>query len=128
MHIGSKGGDDDPLVTVAELTVKAFRHHGFAGGIAAAFHIGGISQQSQNTLVAQFAQPGQVDHAVSRGGVDLEVAGKDHSAYRGLDGKGHSICDGMVHMDKFHRKATGFHSVAGFVGDELDLVGKAVLL
>ena len=33
VHIGSEGGDDDPLVAVAELPVQTFCHHVFAGSL-----------------------------------------------------------------------------------------------
>jgi len=127
VHIGGKGGDDDPLVAVAELPVQALGHHVFAGGIALALHIGRVGQQSQNALIAQFSKPGQIHHAVGRGGVDLEVTGHDHSAHRGLNGKGHGIRNGVVHMDEFHAEAACLDHVAGLVGNELHGVGEPML-
>ena len=127
MHVGSEGGDDDPLVAVAELPVKALRHNVFAGGVALTLHVGGICQQGQYALIAQFAEPGQIDHAVLGGGVDLEVAGEDYGAHRRPDGQGAGIGDGMVDVDEFHSKATGLHGIAGLVGHQLDLVGQTVL-
>ena len=79
-------------------------------------------------MVAQLTEPGQVDHTLGRGGIDLEVAGKHHSAHRGFHCQGAGIGDGMVHMDEFHGKAAGLHGFAGLVGDELYLVRQAVLL
>ena len=128
VHIGGEGGDDDPLVAVAELPIQTFGNQCLTWGVAAALDIGGVSQQGQNTLVAQLTQTGQVDHAVRGGGVDLKVTGEYHSAHRGLDGKGHRIGDGVVHMDEFHGEASGLDHIAGLVGDQLDLVGQLVLL
>ena len=58
VHIGGKGGDNDPLVTVFKLSVQSFGNHVFAGGVATPLHIGGVTQQGQNALVSQLAQPG----------------------------------------------------------------------
>ena len=85
VHVGGKGGDDDSLVAVAELTVETLCHDVFAGGVAAALHVGGVCQQGQNALGAQLAESCQVDHAVLGGGIDLEVAGEDDHAHRGMD-------------------------------------------
>ena len=128
VHIGGKGGDDDPLVAVFELPVQAVGHQVLTGGVALALHIGGIGQQRQHALVAQFSQPGQVHHAVLSGGVDLKIAGEHHRTYGGADGEGHSVGDGVVHMDELHSEAPGLDHIAGLVGDELDLVGQLVLL
>ena len=128
VHIGGEGGDDDPLVTVAELPVKTFGNGVLAGGVAAALHVGGFGQQSQNPFVAQLSKTGKVDHAVGGGGVDLEVAGHHHGTHGGLDGESHRIGDGVVDVNELHTEAAGLHHLAGLVGDELHLVRQPVLL
>ena len=90
-------------------------------------HVGGVRQQSQHALVAQFTQPGQVNHAVLCGGVDFEVAGEYHRTHRGMDGEGHGIGDGVVDVDELHGEAAGLYHVAGLMGNQLDLVGQPVL-
>ena len=128
MHIGSKGGDNDPLIAVFKLPVKTLGNDVFTGGIALTLHIGGVGQQCQNTLVAQLTQTGQVDHAVGGSGIDLKVAGHDHSAHGGVDGKAHSIGNGMVHMNKFHAEAACLYHITGLMGVQLYHIGQTVLL
>ena len=61
-------------------------------------HIGGVRQQCLDALLPQLAEAGKVDDLpVDGGGVDLEVAGVDHGAHVGVDGKGHGVGDGVVH-------------------------------
>ena len=128
MHIGSKGGDDDALIAVFKLTVQALCYHIFAGRIACAFHIGRVGQKCQHTLVAQFAQAGQIHHPIGRSGIDLKIAGHNHCANRGFDGKSHSVGNRMVYMDEFHAEAACLYHITGLMGDELYGIGKLVLL
>ena len=96
---------------------------------AGALHIGGVGAQRQDPLLAQLAEAGQVDHlAVDRGGVDLEVAGMDHDAHLGVDGKGHGVGDGVVHMDEFHGEFACPDGFARVHGDELGGFHQLVLL
>ena len=128
VHIRGKGGDDNAIVAILELPVKALGHPCFAGGVAGTLHIGGVAQQRQNALVAQFTEPGQVDHTACGGGVDLEVTGHYNRANRGLDGKSHRVGDRVIHADELHGKTAGLYHIAGLVGDKLDLVGQLVLV
>ena len=95
--------------------------HGlFRRGEAGPLHVGGVGAQAQHALLAQLAQAGQVDDLpVNGGGVDLEVAGVDHGAHLGVDGEGHGVGDGVVHMDELHVELAGPDSFAGLHGDEL---------
>ena len=127
MHVGGEGGDDDSLVAVAELPVKAVGDHVFAGGVALPLHVGGVRQKRQHALISQLAQPRQIHHAVVGSGVDLEVAGEYHCTHGGADGEGYRVGDGVVHVDELHGEASGLHHVTGLVGDELDLVCQPVL-
>ena len=127
MHVGGEGGDDDPLVAVAELPVKAVGDHVFAGGVALPLHVGGVRQKRQHALISQLAQPRQVHHAVVGSGVDLEVAGEYHCTHGGADGECYRVGDGVVHVDELHGEASGLYYVTGLVGDELDLVCQPVL-
>ena len=126
VHVGGEGGDDDPLVAVAELPLEALGHQILAGGVAAALNVGGVAEHGKDTLGAQFPQTGKIHHAVFRGGVDFEVAGHNHGANGGVNGEGHRIGDGMVHMDELHLEHTGLDHIPGLVGDEFDLVGQLV--
>ena len=112
VHVGSERCHDDALVAALELPVQGIAHLALAHGDARAFGVGGIHQQQQDALLPQFAQTQQVDHpAVDGGGVDLEVAGGQHHAQRGLDGKGAGVGDGVVHMDELNLEAAGLHLV-----------------
>ena len=122
--VGGKGGDDDPLVAVLELPVKALCHLSLRGGVAGPLHIGGVAQQSQDALLAQLAQTAQIGDALRGGGVDLEVTGHHHGAHRGLDGEGHGVGDGVVHVDEFYLEAPGLDHLAGLMGEHLHLAGQ----
>ena len=129
VDIGGKGGDDDALLAAGEQPLEGLAHNGFAHRIARTLHIGGVGQQRQHALLAQFAEAAQIDHlAVDGRGVDLEVAGVDNDAHAGVDRKGYGVGDGVVDMDKFHIEFTGADHLARLNGDELDGLGKAVLL
>lgn len=45
-----------------------------------------------------------------------------------MDGKGHGVGNGMVHMDELHGEAARLYDVAGVMGHELRLAHKVVLL
>ena len=128
VHIGGKRGDDNTLIAVFKLTVQAFGNHIFAGGIAGPFHIGGVGQKCQHTLVSQFTQTGQIHHPIGRSGIDLKITGHNHRADRGFDGKSHGVGNGMIDMDKFYTEAAGLYHVTGLMGDKLYGIGKPVLL
>jgi len=129
VHIACKGSDDDAFLTALEKCVKGIAHAALTAGIAGTLHVGGVGQQGQHPLVAQLAQPGQVDHAaLDGGGVNLEVTGVDAGSHRALDGKGHRVGNGVVHMDEFHGEFAGLDHVARLAGDDLGLVQQPVLL
>ena len=126
--VGGEGGNDDPLVAVLELPLQPGGHQGLRGGVARPLHVGGVAQQGQYALLAQLAQAAQVGDALRGRGVDLEVAGHHHGAHGGLDGKGHGVGDGVVHMDKLHLEAAGLDDLPGLMGEQLDLVGQVEFL
>ena len=129
VHVGGEGGDDDALLTALEQSVEGGAHAALGAGVAGALHVGGVGQQGQNALVAQLAQAGQVDHAaLDGGGVDLEVAGVDAGAHGALDGKGHRVGDGVVHVDELHGEFARLDHISRLAGDELGLAQQAVLL
>lgn len=79
VHVGGKGGNDDPLITVLEQLVKPLKHPGLGIRIPGPFHVGGIHEQGQYPLPAQFAEPGQIRHfSLQRRHIDLEIPGLDH--------------------------------------------------
>ena len=129
VDVGGEGGHDDAAVTALELPVERVAHLALAHGDARAFGVGGVHHQQQDALFAQLAQTGQVDHfAVDGGGVDLEVAGGDDHAQRGLDGKGAGVGDGVVHMEEFHLKTAGLDLVAVLFHGDLGFFQVLVLL
>ena len=64
----------------------------------------------------------------SMGGVNFEVAGVDNSAHFRVDGKGHGVRDGVVHMDEFHGELARPDAFASLHGDELRGLHQLVLL
>ena len=72
-------------------------------GVAGALGVGGIRQQGQHALLAQLGKAAQVDHgALGRGHVNFKVAGVDNGPRRAVDGQGHGVGDGVVHVDELH--------------------------
>ena len=129
VHVGGEGGDDDPLLTAPEEGVEGGAHAALGAGVARALHVGGICKEGKHPLLAQLAQTAQVHHApLDGGGVDLEVAGVDAGARRALDGEGHRVGDGVVHVDELHSKPPCLHRLPRLAGDELGLVCQVVLL
>ena len=129
VDIGCKRSDNDAVITVLEMADKALANHFFGRGKTGALHVGGIGTQSQNALLAQFAKASQIDDlAVDGRGVDLEVAGVNHGAHFGVDGKGHGVGDGVVYVDELHGKLACADRVACVHGDEFGGLGQAVFL
>ena len=129
MDIAGEGGDDDALLAAGELPLEGGAHGALGHGVARALHIGGVCQQGQHAVPAQLAEAGQVDDlAVDGGGVDLKVAGVDHGAHAGMDGEGHRVGDGVVHMDELHLELAGANGLPGLHHMELGAAQEPVLL
>ena len=129
VDVGGEGGDDDTLVAILELAHEGGAHHLFGGGEAGTLHVGGVGAQTQDPLLAQLTQAGQVDDLpVNGGGVDLEVAGVDDGAHLSVDGESHGVGDGMVHMDELHGELACPDALARLYGDELGGFHQLVLL
>ncbi len=129
VHVAGEGGHDDPLVAPGELPLKRGAHGALAHGIARALHVGGVRQQRQHALLAQLAEARQVDDLPIDGrGVDLEVAGVHHRAHPCVNGEGHRVGDGVVHVDELHLELAGPHRLARLHGDQLRGAGQPVLL
>ena len=129
VHVGSKGGDNDALLAPPKQGVEGGTHAALRPGVARAFHIGGVGQQGQHAFLTQLTQTGQVHHpALNGGGVNFKVAGVDTNACRTLDGEGHRIRNGVVHMDKLHAEPPRLDQISRLTGNELGLAQQAVLL
>ena len=130
VDVGRKGRNDDALVAGAgKQAADTGGHLLFGSGKARALRVGGVAQQCQHTALAILGQGGQVGHtAGQRGVVDLEVAGLDDGAGGAVDGKGHGIRDGVVHMDGLHGKAAQLDLLPGGDLHKLGLAGQAELL
>ena len=129
VEVGGEGGDDDALfVRPAEQVRKALGHLLLGGGEAGALGVGGIAQQRQHALGAVLREGGQVGGPAGEGGVvHLEVAGLDDDARRALDGEGHRVGDGVVHMDGVDGKAAQLELAPGGDLHQLGAAQQAVL-
>ena len=129
VDIAGKGGDDNALFAAGKLPDEGLAHGPLAHGVARALHISGVRQQGQNSLVTQGAEAGQVDDLpIDGGGVDLKVAGVDNGAHAGVDGEGHGVGYGMVHMDELHLELARPDGAARLHSDDLGGVQQAMLL
>ena len=93
--------DDDPAVPGRlEETVEAVADGRLTGRIAGLDGVRGVREVTQDPFLAEFREPGEVDHAaVDRGGVDLEVARMDDGADLGGQREGQRVGDGVVDVD-----------------------------
>ena len=130
VDVRRKGGDDDALVLrPGKEIADAGGHLLLGGGKAGLLGVGRVAQQGQNALLAVIGQGGKVGGAAGqRGIIDLEVAGLDDGARRAVDGEGHGVRDGVVHMDRLHRKAAQLDLLSGGDLHELGLARKAEFL
>ena len=115
VDVGREGRNDDALVLrPGKQAADTGGHLLLGGGEAGTLRVGGVAQQSQHTLLAVLRQSSKVGGAAGqRGVVDLEVAGLDDGASRAVDGKGHRIRDGVVHMDGLNGKAAQLDLLSG---------------
>ena len=68
--------------------VEARADGAFAGRVAGAVDVGGVLQQAEDALLAEFGEGLQVEGlGVGRGEIDLEVAGVDDDADGSVDGE-----------------------------------------
>ena len=74
---------------------RSWRRSLFRRRIALPLDVRRVAQQRQHAFFAERAEAGQVDHAVFRGGVDLEVARHDDGADRRFDGERNGVGDGI---------------------------------
>ena len=130
VDVRRKGGDDDALVLrPGKEIADAGSHLLLGGGKAGLLSVGRVAQQGQNALLAVIGQGGKVGGAAGqRGVIDLEVAGLDDGARRAVDGEGHGVRDGVVHMDRLHREAAQLDLLSGGDLHELGLARKAEFL
>ncbi len=130
VDVGREGGDDDaPFARRLEQTVEAVADGGFTGGVAGLDRVGGVCEVTEDSLLPQFGEPGEVDHAaVDRSRVDLEVAGMDDRADVGRQREGQSIRDGVVDVDGLDVELAEFEPVARFDLMELCALQEAVFL
>ena len=82
-----------------------------------------VREQRQDALLAQLAQAREVYHLALDGrDVYLEVAGVDDGAYGHLDGQGHGVRDGVVHVYHLDLKAAELEPVARLLREDLRVV------
>ena len=129
IHIGGKGGDNDPLLASLEQFIEAGPHGPFRPGVAGAFHIGGVGQHGQDPLLAQLPQAGEVhDFSLDGGGVNLKVPGVDHHAHGTLHREADRVGNGVVGVDELHGELARLDDVPCLAGDQLGGIQELVLL
>ena len=101
---GGKGGHNNALsLRPHKQGIQRVVHRLLGLGVTGALRVGGVCQQGQNPFPAQFREAGQVDHpALCRRHVDFKVAGVDNGSPGRVDGQGHRIGNGVVHMNQLH--------------------------
>ena len=76
----------------AEDVVEAREDGALAGRVAGAVDVGGVLQEAEDALLAEFGEGLQVEGlAVGRGEIDLEVAGVEDDADGRVDGEGDAV-------------------------------------
>ena len=89
---------------------------------------GRVAHERKNPLGAQLTQAGKAwTGTAHRGVIELEVAGVDHQAHRGLDRKAHAVRDGVRDGKELDLKWTDGDRRAGRDGAEVEAVDGGVL-
>ena len=87
-----EAGEEELLLGLREDLVEARADGALGGRVAGAVDVGGVLQQAEDALLAEFGEGVEVEGvAVGRGEVDLEVAGVDDDADGRVDGEGDAV-------------------------------------
>ena len=95
----------------------------FAHGVTGALDVGRFAQQKFDPFPADLRNARKIDRFARDGRqVDLKVAAVEDLAVGRVDAQRHRTRDGVVDVDKFHRKAAELDFIARFYGVHLHLV------
>src|SRR5699024_5060085 len=123
LDVRGEGSDDDALFAALEKLVELLRDLALGISVTRALDVRRVREQRQDALLAQLAQAREVYHLALDGrDVYLEVAGVDDGAYGRLDGQGHGVRDGVVHVYHLDLKAAELEPVARLLREDLRVV------
>ena len=124
-----EAGEEQLLFRCSEDVVEAGNDSLFAGSEAGAVNVGGVLQQAKHALLAEIGERLQIEGvAVGRGQVDLEVAGVEDDADRGVDGQRDAIDQRVRDADRQDAEGPEREAAAGNKLDQLGVVEQAMLV
>ena len=120
MDRAGEGGDDHPTLRLGDMAIQVGEHGTLGRTEARQLSVGGVTEQTQHTLLAVMGKAGDVEVlAIDRGVVELEVAGENNHASRSGDRQRVAVGHRVGVADELHREVlTHLHHLAG--GDGLE--------
>ena len=129
VDIRRKGRNNNTLITVFKQHIEGLSDLALGCGMAGLFDIRRVAQKGKHALVTELAETGQVDHLALNGRyIDLEIAGVDNSAKRGLYRKCNSVGNAVVNIDELNAKAAEPEHIPCLLGEDLRIVKQIMLL
>ena len=118
VHMRREARDDDLAARLREGLVERGADRGLRLDESGHLGVGGIHHQQIHALLADLAELDQIGDAVVEGQlVELDVAGVDQRAGRGLDVHGQRVGDGVGHGDELEVVGADLHLVAALHGN-----------
>ena len=128
MDRGGEAAEEELLLGLREDLVEARADGALGRRVAGAVDVGGVLQQAEDALLAEFGEGVEVEGlAVRRGEVDLEVAGVDDDADGRVDGERDAIDQRVRDADGHDGERPEREAAAGKHLDQLGVVEQAVL-
>ena len=120
--------EEELLLCLGEDLVEARAHGAFGWGVAGAIDVGGVLQQAEDALLAEFGEGVEVEGlGVGRREIDLEVAGVDDGADGSVDGEGHAVHQRVGDADGHDGERPNGEAASGKNLDQLGVFEQAVL-
>ena len=121
--------DDDAPLGGADVPIEGLSYALLGRSEALHLDVGGVDTEEEGAVFAQVGEAGEVCVlAEQRGVVNLEVAGVDDGAERGLDDEAGGVRDGVGDGEELHGEGANIDDVAGLDDVELGAVEEAVFL
>ena len=103
MNGAGEGGDDDPPFGIGDVAIEIVEHRTLRRTEARHLGIGGITEQTEDTLLAVVSQTGHVEMlSINRGVIKFEITGEDHRSHGCGDGQRVAVSHRVGVANEFH--------------------------
>ena len=114
MHITGESGYNNAILGIAELVIKGFTYHFFAGSKARSLCIGAIGQQGQHTTVTIFGKFIEFCNLSIHGGmVNFKVTRMNNRTNGSINSNCYSVGNAVIYADKIELKGSSGNFIAG---------------